>query len=154
MRRFGNVVVVPFEAWHLEWIDFNEDAARALASVVQDMPNHGRLLATSSKAFTALCKGRVLGCAGLIPWWEGMAELWMYLGKDAFIQRKQAVKILRWYMDHLIKDMKLHRIQAVVKTEFKEGHRFAKFFGFVNEGNMENYSAAKDDFTRYARIIK
>jgi len=146
--------VVPFESWHLEWIDFNEDAARAIASVLQDMPNHGRLLATASKAYTGLYKGKVIGSVGLMPWWTGMAELWMYLGKDAFIQKKQGIKILQWFMNHLIEEMKLHRIQAVVKTDFKEGHRFAEFFGFKNEGNMASYSAAKDDFTRYARIIK
>jgi RimJ/RimL family protein N-acetyltransferase len=153
MRKFGKLVVVPFEPWHLSWIDFNEDAARALEGVIQDMPNHGRMLATSSKAYTGLYKGRVLGCVGLVPWWPGMMDLWMYLGKDAFVQKKQGLKALRWFMEHLTKEMNLHRIQAVVKTDFEKGHRFAKFFGFKDEGVMEQYGPNKESFNRYAKII-
>tara|TARA_R100001244_G_scaffold52270_2_gene45359 strand:- start:977 stop:1438 length:462 start_codon:yes stop_codon:yes gene_type:complete len=153
MRKFGKLVVVPFEPWHLDWIDFSEDATRSLAAVLQDMPNHARLLSTVSKAYTGLHGGKVIASVGLVPWWDGMAELWMYLGKDALIQKKQGIKALRWFMAHVIKEMNLHRIQAVVKTDFKKGHRFAEFFGFKSEGNMPKYSVYKEDFTRYSKII-
>ena len=142
-----------FEAWHLEWINFNEDAERSIGVLLKEQPHHARVLASSSEAFTGLYKGKVIGCAGLIPWWPGMCELWMYLGKDAFDNRRDALKALAWFMEHVIETMGLFRIQATVKTDYVQGHRFAKFFGFVNEGEMKQYGPNKESFTRYAKII-
>ena len=54
-------------------------------------------------------------------------------------------------MDKAQQEHNLHRLQAVVKTDFKDGHRFAKFYGFVNEGIMRNYGPGKESFNRYAK---
>jgi RimJ/RimL family protein N-acetyltransferase len=153
IKTIGGIKIVKFEPWHLEWIDFNEDAKRAVEYLLKEHPNHGVLLSSSSNAFTAMYKGKVLGSAGLIPWWQGMCELWMYLGVDAFDNRRGALKLVSWAMEHVIETMELNRIQATVKTDYVQGHRFAKFFGFVNEGEMKNYGPNKESFTRYAKIL-
>jgi hypothetical protein len=152
-QKFGNIVVVPFESWHLEWVDLNNDAFQSVMRLPSSVREHATALATLGNAYTGLSNGRVLGCVGVLPLWTGVMDLWMYIGKDAFKEKKQVLEILNIYMGELIKKYKIHRLQAMVKSDYVAGLRFAKFFGFESEGEAKQYGPNKENFTRVAKIL-
>ena len=80
-------------------------------------------------------------------------DLWMYIGKDAFADKRTILKIINIYLEALIEKYDIHRLQAMVKSDYVAGLRFAKFFGFESEGEAKQYGPNKENFTRVARII-
>ena len=151
IKVFEDVKVVPFEGWHLEWLAPNQDAMRSMMNLPTNAIDHGKVLATYGRAWTGLRKGRVIGSAGIIPLQPGVYDLWMYLGSDTFDKKKLAMKIFKYYLFKSIKELKIHRLQAVVKEDYCQGIRFAEFFGFENEGVMKCYGPNKENFIRYAK---
>lgn len=145
--------VVSFEGWHLEWIDFNSDAFQFTMQLPMALIDHGKVLASVGTSYSGLRGGKIVACAGVIPLWNGVADLWMYLGKDTFRKKKQACEIIGYFMEKCIEEYDLHRLQATVKSDYREGRRFAKFFGFKEEGEMIGYGPDKQNFIRVAKII-
>jgi RimJ/RimL family protein N-acetyltransferase len=107
-----------------------------------------------SQSWTGIQDGQIVGCGGFTPLWDGVADIWMYLAPDAFKRKKLALKLMKHILNDIMNKKKYHRIQAVVLKDFKQGIRFAEFFGFKNEGLMKQYSMDKEDFYRFARIVE
>ena len=143
--------LVRFEGWHLNWLDFNNINGLGLAGIISK--SDAKLIEDHCTSWTGIQDGKIVGCGGFTPLWEGVAEIWMYLQPDAFKRKKVALKLMKHILNDIIKQKKYHRIQAIVLKDYKAGIRFAEFFGFKNEGLMKSYSVNKEDFYRYARII-
>ena len=144
--------LVNFEAWHLKWLDFGNINGLGLAPKVSE--ENAKLIENVCTSWTGIQDGKIVGCGGFTPLWDGVAEIWMYLQPEAFKRKKLALKLMKHVLNDIIERKQYHRIQAVVLKEYKEGKRFAEFFGFKNEGLMESYSVDKEDVYRYARIIE
>jgi len=153
MRRYGNAVVVPFEKWHMNWVDFNSVALVNVSHSKYTIEEQALALEIQSDAFTALRDGKVVACVGVTSLWTGVYELWMYLGKETFSEKRKALRILKEFLDELIVKHKMHRLQSVVLADFKEGRRFAKFFGFKEEGTMKNFGPEKETYIRVAKCF-
>jgi len=145
--------VVPFEKWHLNWVDFNSVALASISHSKYTIEEQALALECHSDAFTALRDGKVVACAGITPLWTGVYELWMYLGKETFTERRKALRIMREFLDKLAAKHKIHRLQSVVLADFKEGRRFAKFFRFKEEGTMKNFGPEKETYIRVAKCF-
>jgi RimJ/RimL family protein N-acetyltransferase len=153
VKNFKHIKIVKFEAAHLSYLDFNQDAFESLMRVNTPLYDHADIIERYSYAYTGLSGGKVLGCAGIIPIWNGVGDFWMYLGKETFKDKILTIRIMQELLDDIITNNHLHRVQAVVKTDFCAGHRFAKFFGFEFEGHKRHYGPDKEDFTQYAKVI-
>ena len=145
--------MVPFEAWHLKWVDFNSVALGNVSNSKYTIEEQALALEVQGDAFTALRKGKVVACVGIIPLWTGVCELWMYLGKETFSEKRKALRIMKEFLDNLTTGHKMHRLQSVVLEDFKEGRRFAKFFGFKEEGTMKNFGPEKETYIRVAKCF-
>ena len=44
----------------------------------------------------------------------------------------------------------LKSLQAIVRSDFKDAHKLAKFLGFESEGLMRKYGPDGSDYERYA----
>ena len=143
--------LVRFEAWHLNWLDFNDINGLGLAGIISK--SDAKLIEDHCTSWTGIQDGKIVGCGGFTPLWEGVAEIWMYLQPDAFKRKKVALKLMKHILNDIIKQKRYHRIQAIVLKDYKAGIRFAEFFGFKNEGLMKSYSVDKEDFYRYARVF-
>ena len=143
--------LVKFEAWHLKWLDFGNINGLGLAGVVSE--SDAKLIENVCTSWTGIQDGKIVGCGGFTPLWTGVTEIWMYLEPEAFKRKRLALRLMRHILNDIIERKQYHRIQAVVLKDYKEGIRFAEFFGFKNEGLMESYSVNKEDVYRYARII-
>ena len=143
--------LVRFEGWHLNWLDFNDINGLGLAGIISK--SDAKLIEDHCTSWTGIQDGKIVGCGGFTPLWEGVAEIWMYLQPDAFKRKKVALKLMKHILNDIIKQKRYHRIQAIVLKDYKAGIRFAEFFGFKNEGLMKSYSVDKEDFYRYARVF-
>jgi len=147
------VKIVPFETDHLGFMNFTSFAFQDFIHTRDHSINSLLTLEKLGKSYTALCQGQILGCAGIIPCWKGTADLWMFLGEEAFVKKKFILSIIGSLLNSFIEEYKLHRVQAIVKSDFCQGHRFARFFGFLPEGEMIAYGPNKENFVRYAKVI-
>jgi RimJ/RimL family protein N-acetyltransferase len=149
---YGGIKVVPFEPWHLNWISFTPIAIGALSNCDINLEQQGKYLAQAGRAYTWMAKGRIISCAGMTPLWKGVADFWSYFGVDTFSgNRRVVLRAFRVYLEEFHTEYRLHRLQAVIKADFPEGIKFAKFYGFENEGLLKNYGPDREDFYRFAK---
>lgn len=105
-------------------------------------------LKNAGPAFTAMDGDRVVMCGGLFPQWEGRAIVWALVGVDA---GKHMIAITRG-TKRFFGMFKYRRLETAVKTDFVEGHRWARMLGFANEGTMTGWAPDGCDYDLYARI--
>lgn len=119
------MIVVPYKAEHLTGI-LVQDSQQYLRGYLN--PAHAEAV-EAYPAFTALDGNRVLGCAGILPLWNGRAQSWAFLAgglERHFISIHRAVKR---YLDVC----GVRRIECAVDVGFEEGHRWAEMLGFKRE---------------------
>jgi len=103
-------------------------------------------------AYTFFHGDKVLACAGVTIYWEGMGEVWLCTSKYWEDYKKEAVIWTRWVLDFLQDENKLRRIQADVVADNAEANRYIRHFGFHLEALMRNYDVLGRDCIRYSRI--
>tara|TARA_R100001460_G_scaffold58755_1_gene98569 strand:+ start:1902 stop:2351 length:450 start_codon:yes stop_codon:yes gene_type:complete len=95
--------------------------------------------------------GKVYAVTGLAPLWEGVAEAWFLPTREMNGKRIQTVRLVKRELDAAITRLKLTRVQAVVRSDFTNAHKLAKFLGFTSEGVMHKYGPDGLDYERYAK---
>ena len=144
--------LVPFVREHL--VDLVED----------DDGNPGRQLLGDWKAmvdrtitpelsWSGIHNGHLVGCGGIIPLWDGVAECWLVGGWRLGSHKISAVRALTATLAHQVKKQQLRRLQAVVQADWDEAVRFVEFLRFKREGLLRGYGPDGSDHYVYARII-
>lgn len=92
---------------------------------------------------------KVLFCGGVSEYWKNRGECWAVFHdhvKDHFVQIHRAVKRYFQMVD-------VGRIEAAVKVDFEEGHRWIKLLGFKKEAEcLKRYLPDGSDVSLYVRI--
>ena len=137
--------LVPFRAEHLALIQVQE----AQASVSEFMTlAHARAL-ESQMSFTYVAGGRVLAVGGFVEQWPQRAEMWSYIDSDC---GKHFVGLHRAALG-LLDACEYRRIEATVRADFDEGHRWLKMLGFQLEAPlMRAHLPTGEDSALYARV--
>ena len=100
-------------------------------------------------AFSGFRGYQLLGCAGVVPQWEGRSIAWALLSQH--IRRHDMLWIHRKTMSFFDRIQDDHcRIETCVGMGFAPGHRWAKMLGFEMEGVMKQYCMGLD-YALYAR---
>jgi len=144
--------LVPFVREHL--VDLAED----------DEGNPGRQLVGDWKSmvdrsiapelsWSGIHNGHLVGCGGIIPIWDGVAECWLVGGWRLGTHRLSAVRALTATLARQVKEQQLRRLQAVVRADWDEAVRFVEFLRFEREGLLRGYGPDGSDHYVYARII-
>jgi hypothetical protein len=142
--------IVPFEAAHLAAIQPGRFEALACDGI--DPALIARAGAVPGPALTIVSGARVLGAAGLVPLWRGVAGGWLYASDEL---RARPVALHRAVLRALIaaeRNLGLHRIQIAVHAEFGAAQAWAERLGFAPEGAMPGYGPNGDTYLRYARV--
>ena len=104
-------------------------------------------------SFTCVKDDIILGCAGVIPLWDGVGEAWSLISP---IMREHFSLTLHRGVTRFLNDLAargtMHRLHCHVLEEFEDGHRWAKALGFYNEGVMKAFGPMKENFCRYAKL--
>ena len=105
----------------------------------------------NGSAFTTVCDGRIVACAGIEKMWDGVGQAWVLCVKD----------IGQVYMnpqDNRAKFLEIakpfHRVQAPLAADFPAGISFAKYMGFKQESVMKRFHPDGTDALMYVLEIE
>jgi hypothetical protein len=139
---FREMIVVPFEPWHLDFI-------KPLWPVFTDKI----ALERSSISFTAVDYGKPLAIAGIIPLWKGVAESYM-IPSALFPNHKiQCIKYIKLNQEFLRRELKLHRLQTTVPSDFSAAIRWLEWLGYERESTLRQWGPDQKDHYRYVRFF-
>lgn len=113
---------------------------------------HGELDALrEGPAFTGYdADGRVLGCAGVLPYWSGRGEAWALLDHALVKPHFRAIHLA---VRRFLTIVPLRRIEASVDAGFANGHRWVRALGFTLEAaSRPGYRPDGGDCALYALV--
>lgn len=140
------MIIEPYKPEHLDAL-LLQPAQEFMRPYFSD-PQYRRALAVPGKAFAASHDGVVLGCAGVMPIWEGRAEAWALLGADLknhFLAIHHATK-------RFLQACDVRRVEATVDAEFCPAREWIVHLGFRYEGPLRAYTPDGRDCLRFVRI--
>lgn len=141
------LTVVPYTPEHLLTLDIRAEHDPG------ERMNFGmwaRALGRGPAATLVAPDGEPVCCAGIVPLWPGVGEVWIVASPRV---GEHAVSFVRHAKRGLLlgsRGLGLRRVQAAVRRGYATGYRFAKALGFELEGNMRAYGAQGEDFVRMA----
>lgn len=140
------VTIVKFKREHLESMNGAREVSFAKQYLTKE---HVAKLEKVRHSYAILQDEKVLACCGVVEHWNGRGEGWAIISGElnyAFIRMHRIVKRFLDWCD-------IKRIEAIIDTDFKEGHRWAKALGFKMEAPlMKSYGYTGKDCTLYARV--
>jgi RimJ/RimL family protein N-acetyltransferase len=113
-----------------------------------------RLYETKGPAWTLWVDGRVIGCAGVMLLWPGVAHAWMLASPWLPRYPKTVVRAIQDGLARIIAEHGLVRIQAEVEATFTTGRRFARVLGFQEEGTMPKFGPTRQTYVRVAWVAE
>ena len=102
-------------------------------------------------AITAFAYGKPAAVFGCVLMWNGVGEMWSIFSEASRRYPFAMTNVAITFLDICEILFHLHRLQITVKTSDIRAMKWAKYLGFVPEGNMIKYSADKEDFTIMGR---
>ena len=109
---------------------------------------------TPGNAFTMFMDDKPVFAIGVVVLWKGVAEGWVIASQNIFEMKFLAAKSMKIITEELCKKNKIKRLQTSVKSEFKQGVRFATWLGMEVEGLKKQYGPDGSDYYQLARIFK
>ena len=140
--------LVAFEPEHVSRLDLLPAQREQLGA--DWMAPYGEFLVQDDLAWSGFVGETLVGFAGLIPLWSGVAECWALFSTHLPRHKLAAVRAILAFLD-AVQPARFHRIQAVVASGYEPGHRLAEVLGFRKEGLRLGYGKQAQDFWRYAR---
>jgi len=137
--------IEPFRPDHLALLAL-QPAQAYMGPQLTDLA-YGKQLA-AYPAFTALQADRVLGCAGLVPQWEGRAIVWALLAADI----GRGMVVVHRAVDRFLSLRTERRIEATCDHSFGAASRWLLMLGFQHEGTMRAFTPDGHDHDLYARV--
>jgi RimJ/RimL family protein N-acetyltransferase len=103
-------------------------------------------------AYTGICEGKIVACAGIQPLWSGVGEAWIAVCPDAHLYTglPGAIKDILEYVE---KVNAFHRVQASVRADDLVALRLDRWLGFQAEGIMRKFGPDEADYIRLARVV-
>jgi hypothetical protein len=141
------MIIETFQPEHVQHIDVQAEQSLAKQHLTND---HYLQVLAMHESWTGFIHGKIVGCAGFIEVWPGRHQAWALIsatiGPEGMVQFTKAVK--RGLA------LKSGRVELVVASEFKAGHRWARLLGFTLETPepMRRWFPEGGDASLYARI--
>lgn len=136
-------MVIPFKAEHLTALVNRDSQQREPWALAIEKQQGG-------PALTGMLDDRVLGCAGLILPWPGVGLAWMVLSEQIGDHGLWMTKMVKRFLDDVIRCHGLHRLEAVVLAENTRNRQWIERLGFTQEnGYARAYTQDQRDVIRY-----
>jgi hypothetical protein len=144
--------VIRVEVCEEEHVNFliKSDKSGSLGRFIQ--PQHVHIVCNSNNgiAYTVFDGEEVLFCGGVIEFWKNRGEVWgifnAEMSKHQFLAVHRATK-------RFLEVCPVRRLEAMVETDFVQGHRWIKKLGFEVEAvRLRSYFPNGKDGTMYAKI--
>lgn len=149
----NDAIIVPYQTVHA--YEILERNVREQDLWLSDFPEWDRWVKEwkeSGPAYTLIIDDQVVGCAGVILLGWNRGEAWTLFSSLLYRYKLTVIKSIRTYLERIARAHKLKRIQAQVRSDFREGMRFMEFMGFESEGVLKAFGPRGEDIIMYARI--
>lgn len=140
------MIVAPFKREHLDILELQQ--AQAWIRPMFNTKEYRDAIEGSGPCFTGFHDGEVLGCAGIVHVWEGRAYAWALMSA---IAGRHFISVFR-AISRFLELQSIKRIEAVVQSDFEQGHRMIKMLGFSFEGELKAYLPNGADCAIYGRV--
>lgn len=147
---------------NLEMVEFKPEHAAELSSrsieplevSSEYILNMATQWKSSGPSISVFFDDTLIASGGITVLWPGVGQAWVFLDRDTIpsILRREAFSIPMEYIARWVKEYNLHRLQALVRCDFKQGLRYASHLGFVVEGTLKFYDSLKNDYYMMRRM--
>lgn len=111
----------------------------------------GQIPDTTDFVYALEHEGELLAVGGVRLMNASTAWVWADLTAQALENRIVLFRIIRDYIDSLMREKGLTRLMAAIEDDFPEAIRMAEHLGFVRESRMANWTGEKAAFM-YVRL--
>lgn len=146
----GGKKVVPFAAWHLLALDLRPLDRKALGPF--QLTELAAKYVHDGFSFTGMVDGRPVCCWGVLPFWPGVASLWLATSEGILPVRKTFHATAREHLAGVVENLGLWRIEATVLPEHVVSRRWVERLGFEEEGPRRHFGPGGETFLLYSRI--
>ena len=104
-------------------------------------------------SFTLFIDGQIIFASGVVivrDW--VMGEAWTLTSPLFFKYIKTCYKAVKTYLDRIISDNGLVRVQSLIEVKYEWGDRWMKHLGFEREGILKHYGPNCQDYVIYSRV--
>ncbi len=88
---------------------------------------------------TAVDDGRIIACAGMQVFWPGVGEAWCTFVEDIGRYSTRLATLFRPVVRDWVADYDLHRLQAIIRSDFGAGIRMVEWIGFKQDAELPQY---------------
>jgi len=136
--------LIPFEVEHLQEIkrDFEfpeKKETKTFFSAFEEDRGH------AGYAYTGVHNDNIIGCGGIYILWHGCGEAWATYPLSFRSNIYTVWKYTKKMLQNIIKEHKLHRVQAIARSDFPGGINWLKHLGFEIEGTLRRYCPNGED---------
>lgn len=134
--------VVPFRAWHHEWLG---PAAEAGAVVLE-----GAILQVLERqnSWTGVVDGEPMACAGTVEQWPGRYVAWAHLSRASGPHMGWITRQVRKNLEGV-----KGRVELTVRADFPAGLRWARLLGFeIETPILRRYGPEGEDHVGFVRL--
>jgi hypothetical protein len=143
------VKVIPYEIGHGVYI-IRMNGNKQIKDVNQD--ELVEIWKTGGPAYTLLIDGEIIASSGVVRQGWNRGEAWTLTGPLFYKYPKICIKAVKEYLQKIIEDEGLKRVQSLINVKHEWGDRWMKHLGFEKEGVLRKYGPEGDDYAIYSRI--
>jgi len=144
------IILVPFRDEHADRLKLREIDRRSIAP--QEPSEMIRQIAHLGPFMTMLVDDEIMAIGGVMILWPGVGEAWV--GTSSLVERYPIIftKCVRGYLNAVIRDEKLHRVQLNIVEYHKRSLAWVRLLGFFLESKMEKYGPNQETYYRFVRF--
>lgn len=136
--------IIPYEPHHLAMVQAQSEQASELAMM---SPTDAVSLKHAGPAFTGIDGDEIVGCVGLIKFWETEQNryyrAWGWLGKKHPLAFVFVTRRIRNFLDAVEAPC---RVEAQVRADFDKGCRWLDRIGFTRRATLPQYGPDGADY--------
>lgn len=136
--------VVKFKKEHIELMNIRAHETTLLNDDVLAKLEHGSI------AITGVVDGRIISCGGIIPLFNGIAELWQIPSVYVSEITMRYARYIRKWLEGMKEEFKLHRMETLCLNDDLH-NRWMRFLGFEREGVKRKYLNG-NDYVMWGRV--
>jgi RimJ/RimL family protein N-acetyltransferase len=150
MPEIEGVKFMPFHAAHLEMFE-PEEFKNQTPAQMKEWKDLIAAQAAAGTAITAHLHGRPVACFGFLPFWTGVAEMWLLIEERGRKYGKSLTRAALTVRDFAVLSNNLHRLQITVRCGDIRAIKWAQAIGFEQEAVLHRYGPDQSDFYIFAR---
>lgn len=151
IKTRDDIEIIGFK-WHHPRGMHLRDFELEMYELVPDFEQQLRYYELEKHSYTALHRGNIIACFGSHVIWPGVAESWMMGSKQLNNIPISLTRTALRYMDAIMRDEILNRMQITCNTQDELAVRWAIALKFEQEGLLRNYGPSGTDYIMFSRI--